>query len=190
MKNNEKVVFLPFLAVFFLAAASCAGQNPVQQPMGSGLEGEVTGDGSDIAMNDKMKGENGEDGTGILVAQNTQGGQSNPGDSQGSAKYIQIREGTPTLGGQNCPAGSAIAEGSNDTAGRVSISTNDTSFTCVIYFSIPYPAPPVCVITGSGWATPPTMTFKVHSTSEEFVEVSGVTPTPGLAGYVFNYLCI
>lgn len=106
------------------------------------------------------------------------------------ANYLKVRTGTPTIGGDHCPAGTELSEGSNDTKGLVSVPTDAKNFTCTINFSKPYPGGPICAITSQGWVTPPDMTYKINAASKDLIEVTGVTQITPLAGYVFNYICL
>lgn len=110
--------------------------------------------------------------------------------AEDTSKYIQIRTGTPTIGGDHCPEGSQISEGSNDTKGLVSVATDAKNFTCTINFSKPYPTGPICAITSQGWVTPPDMTYKINAVSKDLIEVTGTTNISPLAGFVFNYICL
>jgi hypothetical protein len=114
-------------------------------------------------------------------------------------KYLVMREGKPSLAWDStysrahCPSDATIYEGSNDSRGSVMIPNIDLAhqdFSCVIKFSEPYSRPPVCVITGTGFATPVKMTFKIHSVTAEFVEVKGQTNGGSGATLAFNYFCL
>ena len=120
-------------------------------------------------------------------------------DSGDGVKYLTMREGKPSLrwdsiySRANCPDDATIYEGSNDTRGSVLIPNFDLAhqdFACVIKFSEPYPKLPICVITSTGFATPPQMTFKIHSVTKEFVEVKGQVNGGSGGTLAFNYICL
>jgi hypothetical protein len=135
---------------------------------------------------------------GLLISNPTALGQAAVTVSP-EVKYIPLREGTPSLrwdstySRANCPDDAKMIEGSTDTRGTVQIPNIDlahTDFTCVIKFSQPFPHPPICAVTGIGFATPVNMTFKVHSVTEEFVEVKGQVNSGSGATLAFNYICM